>query len=72
MSSESCEFSHGWVLPHDDRVIRVAVCADQLVRALAKHEVADLTVRLNALAFEAMNSVPKSDTPVVGATAADQ
>ena len=48
------------------------MCADQLVRALAKHEVADLTVRLNALGLKAMNSVPKSDTPVVGATAADQ
>ena len=48
------------------------MCTDQLVRALAKHEVADLTVRLNALAFEAMNSVPKSDTPVISATAADQ
>lgn len=46
--------------------------AHQLVAILAEHQVAHLTVRLDALRLKPMNRIPKSDTAIGCATAADK
>ena len=46
--------------------------AHQLVAILAEHQVAHLTVCLDALGLEPMNRIPKSDAAIGRATAADK
>jgi len=40
--SQSCNFFHCRILPHDDLIERIAMSADDLVHVFRKHQVAYL------------------------------
>ena len=68
MASQGCKFAHGWELPDNDSIFRVAMGADKLVYVFAKHKVTYLRVSLNALRLMTVNCVPESDASVSRAT----
>ena len=64
MAHQGGDFLHLGVAPDVDLVVCVAVCADQLVRVLREHEVADLRASVHAAGHPGGVRVPEADRPV--------
>ena len=57
---KSLNLLHAWVLPENYLVERVAVSADNLMRRLREHEVANLRARIDGMQRLESMSVPES------------
>ena len=68
VTRERCNFLHGWVLPHDDLIQRIAMGADDLIHVLGKHQIAHLGTCVNAANWLESVGVPESDASICCAT----
>ena len=68
MSSQSCNFFHGWVLPNIDLVEWIAMCWYNLVSCLRKNEIADLGTGVDIVNRLESMCVPKSNAFISSTT----
>jgi len=69
MPSQSCNFFHGWILPNNYLIERVAMSAHQLVIGLREDEVADLRASVDSAQGVQSQRVPEPDVLVSRAAA---
>lgn len=72
MTSKCWYFFHGGILPDHDCIVRVTMSADEFLRGLAKHQVANLRPCLYGLKLLTNLSVPKLYASISRASAWDQ
>lgn len=69
MACEGCDLLHGWVLPHNDLVERVAVSGYNLVVVLTEHQVTNLTSSVDRVNWLQRQRVPELNASISGTSA---
>jgi hypothetical protein len=67
MACQSCNLLHGGVLPHDNLIQRIPMSRYNFICGLGKHQVADLTARVDEVGWLEGLSVPETDASISGA-----
>lgn len=72
MTREGSNFLHGWILPHIDLVLAIAMGRNKLIYILREHQIAYLTSCLNGLKTLEFVGVPEFDCPILSASSRSQ